>query len=278
MAYLQIRPGPPVRSFVQCYWALEDDAVGPPLPQRVVPDGCPELILNFGQPFESLSRGDWKAQPQSFVAGQLTNPLMLRSHGPARIFGIRFRAHGLSRLFALSMNELTDRVIPLRELSGALWRELEPLHDLASPFEQAIVVERALQAFRSDDALVSYAVDEIVRQGGVVDVADLASQVGISLRQLERRFQNRVGLSPKLFCRVRRFQRVFGAIEKGPRNWADAAVECGYYDQAHLIRDFRELAGETPAALLARKTDLAAHFVEGLGASHSSNTSRSSST
>jgi len=99
-----------------------------------------------------------------------------------------------------------------------------------------------------------------------VDVARVAAHLGVSSRQLERRFQRCVGLSPKFFARLRRFQRVFPELEH--EGWVGAAAACGYYDQAHLIRDFRAFAGEPPAALVAGD-DLARHFL-----SHFSNTAR----
>ena len=73
----------------------------------------------------------------------------------------------------------------------------------------------------------------------------------MSTRHLERRFLDRVGLTPKLFSRMRRFQSVFAAIEDGDANWAAAASACGYYDQAHLIRDFREFTGKTPMSVFS---------------------------
>src|SRR6185436_21146188 len=101
--------------------------------------------------------------------------------------------------------------------------------------------------------------------------ASVARWLGISTRQLERRFKDRVGISPKLFSRMQRFQRVFRAIGGGRPDWARVAVECGYHDQAHLIRDFRDFAGETPAVLLAGD-DLARHFLRCPVVSHSYNT------
>jgi methylphosphotriester-DNA--protein-cysteine methyltransferase len=74
--------------------------------------------------------------------------------------------------------------------------------------------------------------------------------LNMSTRQFERRFLTRVGLSPKLFCRIQRFSHVFQVFEAG-RNWAQAAVECGYYDQAHLVKNFREFSGDAPSQLLA---------------------------
>jgi AraC-like DNA-binding protein len=90
--------------------------------------------------------------------------------------------------------------------------------------------------------------------------------LGISSRQLERRFKSRVGLLPKLFCRMQRFQRVFQEIDEDRPNWVEAAMSCGYYDQAHLIRDFRDFSGKTPDILMAG-SDLARHFVSNPGVS-----------
>jgi transcriptional regulator GlxA family with amidase domain len=102
----------------------------------------------------------------------------------------------------------------------------------------------------------------------------MAHRAGLSTRQFERRFRQAVGISPKLFSRMQRFQRVFSALEESGAKWADAAVECGYYDQAHLIRDFQEFAGKPPAALLAYDTDLAKHFIQRAPMSDFSNTTQ----
>jgi transcriptional regulator GlxA family with amidase domain len=112
--------------------------------------------------------------------------------------------------------------------------------------------------------LLSAVVNE-VETSGFLSVGEMADRAALSPRQFERRFRQAVGIPPKLFSRMQRFQRVFGALEGA--GWADAAIECGYYDQAHLIRDFQEFAGKPPAALLAENSDLARHFV-----SHFSNT------
>jgi transcriptional regulator GlxA family with amidase domain len=94
----------------------------------------------------------------------------------------------------------------------------------------------------------------------LIGIRQLADWLGLSPRQLERRFRNEVGLSPKLFSRMQRFQRVFQKMEEPDISWVDAAVSCGYYDQAHLIRDFREFSGRTPSALVTEEFDLMRHF------------------
>ncbi len=246
MFYREFAPGGNAGRFVDRYWVLEGSAPG--AVQRVVPDGRPELILNQGQPSESWTGGEWRTQPQCFLAGQLTGPLLLRSAGATRILGVRFRPGGAGQLLGMPVEELTDHVVAAGDLG---------LQSLAGSSTLSEIERTLLHLERgSEDALV----DEAARLlGRAADVGATAAALGVSPRQLERRFKTRVGMSPKHFARIRRFQRVFPAIEEGS-DWVDAAASCGYYDQAHLIRDFRTFAGEPPSQLLAGD-DLARHFL-----------------
>jgi len=237
-------------------WILELES-GPV--QRIVPDGRPELILNQGRPFESLRDGTWRPQPAAFFVGQLTGPLHIRPAGPARIMGIRFRPESAAALLRLPMHELNGREVPLSDLPRAL-------HSLADAPES---ISRLAQTC-APDLHIREAVRLIDACAGVVDLARVAGRVGLGIRQFERRFKDAVGISPKLFCRIQRFQRVFHQIEAGG-SWVHAALACGYYDQAHLVRDFRAFSGEPPSALLAND-DLARHFLRYREKSHFSKT------
>jgi AraC-like DNA-binding protein len=249
--YRRIAPGPKASAFVDHYWVLESPEPGPE--QRVAPDGSPELIVNLGTPFESLTGGEWRAQPQAFVAGQLVAPLFLRGAGRARILGVTFRPDGLRGILDARADELTGNIHAI-ETGG--------IEDLAQ-LEKWLL--RRMR--RPGDPLIEEAVRQLAASQGACDIASLARHLGMSTRNLERHFRERTGLAPKLYARMRRFQSVFPAIEAGT-GWAAAAASCGYYDQAHLVRDFREFGGEPPAALLAGN-DLARHFL-----SHFSKTRR----
>jgi AraC-like DNA-binding protein len=101
--------------------------------------------------------------------------------------------------------------------------------------------------------------------------------LGLSTRQFERRFDATVGLAPKLFCQIKRFTRVFQVLGQPTADWVQIALACGYYDQAHLIRDCKRLSGRTPAVLFTDQADLARHFYRRFDVSHSSNTAKSDS-
>jgi AraC-like DNA-binding protein len=247
MRYQEFAPGKAASRLVDCYWTL--DGAHPGGIQRVVPDGRPELILNLGRPLEMQRDGVWQPQPQCFLAGQLTRPLLLRAAASSQILGVRLKPAAASHLTRVPAQEFTDQCVALEDLG---------LKQLAAR-TGIPEIERSLldRAPRDSDPLI----DEAVRLlSDFPDVAAAARRLGLSSRQLERRFKPQVGMSPKLFARIRRFQRVFPEIENPGAEWVDAAAACGYYDQAHLIRDFRDFAGEPPSALLAGD-ELARHFL-----------------
>ena len=258
MNYRQYQPSEPAARFVACYWTLEETPGAVRAVQRIVPDGCPEMILNLGEPFESFQDQVWEPQPARFFAGQLTGPMFVRPCGAATIIGVRFHPDGASRAFGIPLGELTDTVVALDELAPALARELKRIEST----QQIAALDEIFASLNGPaDRVVSASLAAIMRASGAIDIEDVAAHAGLSRRQLERRFTAQVGMPPKLFCRIRRFQRVFQAIEGSRARWADTAIECGYYDQAHLIRDFRDFAGEPPVALLCADTDLATHFL-----------------
>ena len=270
--YREIRPSARLRPFVNSFWILEHDGKDA-APQRVVPDGQSELILNWGQPFEAFQSGQWRGQPRCFLAGQIDGPLLLRPDGPAKMLGIGFHPHGAQSVFPQPMDELSGRFTPVEDLSLALSRGFD--RALESP-DPIAAVEAALlptrKTSRDVDLLVAQSVRRIALDKGASDLAAVAEELGLSIRQLERRFLAAVGLTPKLFCRIQRFNNVFRVLGQPSRNWVETAIACGYYDQAHLIRDCKDLSGATPESLLGEDADLARHFYLRFGVSHSSNT------
>jgi len=274
LRYREIRPSPQLRRYLSTFWLLEVDGSNP-APQRVVPDGRSELILNWAQPFEALTTGGWVGQPRRFFAGQIDGPLLLRSRGPVKILGIGFHPDGAAALFGSPMHELSGCFTPIADLSPRLERALNRALESPDPvplLEAALI--SAIGETRVPDALVAEAVRRITRSLGASDIAALARDFGLSTRQFERRFQISVGLPPKRFAQIQRFNQVFRVLEDPSRNWVDAALACGYYDQAHLIRDCQRFAGTTPARLTADDGDLARHFYERDAMSRSSNTAR----
>jgi transcriptional regulator GlxA family with amidase domain len=190
--------------------------------------------------------------------------------------GIRFQPGGTRPCLVFPASEKNDHVVVLGSLSRSFEREL--LQACAYVFSMngrvaevdRYLVER-LSSSSHDSHLPALAATIIDRRG-IVSIDDLASDAGISNRQLERRFLYEVGLGPKLLARIVRFQQVFRAVDQSDPSWAEVAVECGYYDQAHLIRDFHQFAQQTPAVLFAGQSLLTESFTRKTRMSHFSNT------
>lgn len=277
MQYCEISPKPPLNSFVECFWTLEGDGPtngGPP--ERILPDGCVELILNFGARFLQHTNGDRVLQPRHFFVGQMTGPILISPAGRVELLGVRFHPGGTSAFLRMPMNEVTDRVAELGSLSSELERELlRTSEDLASLPEKTAAVESVLMSRVLANPTIASSMQlaaRIVNSAGLISVDQLAVDAGISSRQLERRFMREIGIGPKLLSRILRFQQVFRAVERSDVAWASIAVECGYYDQAHLIRDFNQFAQQTPSVLFAGQTALTESFTRKTRTSHFSNT------
>ncbi len=282
MKYQEFSVAPPLTRYVECIWLLEgSDGFNPSAvaPERLLPDGCFELILNFGALFQEHKDTDCKLQPRRFVVGQMTQPVLVSPTGAVQLLGIRFAPGGALPFFSCQPEELTNRIVSLEDAAAALDRELSqhPYDARTLPEKlrriQTVLINH-LRSRREQDASLQQAIAQIVRSGGQISVDELADDMGISGRQLERRFLREVGLGPKLFCRILRFQQVFRAVERADSKWAQVAADCGYYDQAHLIRDFRQFAGQTPAALFAPLPHFTEVFTRKQRASDFYNTSR----
>ncbi|HYV17418.1 MAG TPA: AraC family transcriptional regulator [Verrucomicrobiae bacterium] len=253
---------PLLAAHVECLWRLEGDGRGLPA-ETIVPDGCMEVVLHCGDRFERLDpeRGATR-QSRAFLVGQLLAPVVVRPGANVETWGIRFRPGGAAAFFDAPMPEVTGRFVDLADVAGAeALVGLEDVHQARTPAERRRRLESWLVSRLgrgATDPLPAVAARAIVRARGRVRLDDLSSSLGLGARQLERRFLRGVGIPPRALARLVRFQQVFRLAHERPAStgaWADVAREAGYYDQAHLLRDFRELAGTTPPRFLAAQGD-----------------------
>ena len=269
MRYAEFPPSSALAPFVRCIWTFESDAAAGP-PERIVPDGRSELVLHFGDAFaESSGEGIERIQPRALFAGQLSRPLWLRPTGRAEVMGVRFHPAGARRFLGRPLTHATDRRLPLDELWPGEARELmdsaSKAHDATrrGALIERFVLDRIEGSGTGDDPAIAKCAAWLERQRGRATIEEMMAAAGLGRRQLERRFRDAVGLSPRLFSNVLRLRSVFDAIEASPSaGWTDAALAAGYFDQSHLIRDFRRFVGCTPAQFLAQASGLALALVD----------------
>jgi methylphosphotriester-DNA--protein-cysteine methyltransferase len=260
--YHEHRPSPPLAGLVECYWSMRTRVpAGRARLNRVLPDGCMDVLFNLAD--EPLREGCPHHRMRSYVVGAMRRPLAVKLVGQVDVVGVRFRPGGAARFFRVAAHELADQTVPLADLWHQPGRDLEQAVGESAPGAQRVrVLEtallRRLEGGQRRDEAVARATALIARTGGQVPVRALHESLGITRRHLERIFAEAVGLTPKMACRVARFRRALALAGAAPgMGWSRLALEAGYYDQAHLIRDFRELAGLTPAAWRVERREVA---------------------
>ncbi len=274
MRYAEYPPHPRLASHIRCYWVFEHQfGKDESNDDRIVPDGSPELIFHFGDPYAEIGEdGTAAKQPRSLFAGQITGPLLLRSSGHAGVIGIRFQPWGARRFIDLPMHQAVDRRIDLSELWGPV---LDPLHvqlDQADNDQtriaaiEQVLLEISDHGMPLDDADVALCVYELQAAQGAHTMDRLLAKTHLGERQLERRFKDIVGLSSRTLGAILRFRSLFDAFEhSSDAPWLRAAIETGYFDQAHMIRDFKRFAGRPPQAFYQSLSGLSANMVGNVG-------------
>jgi AraC-like DNA-binding protein len=252
-------PAPALRPYV--VRALEgwEQFRGPTPRLREVPFPGIPLILNLGAPWQIEDPGAPRERRDSFVGGLHTAASLVEGAASWACIELRLTPLGAYRLLGLPMHELANRTVDLEDLlPGA--RDLNGrLRESPSWKERFDLVESFL-ARRLADSLppspgVEWSWQRLRGTGGRASISALATELGWSHRRLIARFREQIGLAPKTAARVLRFDRTVAALRSSTGGLAEIALECGYYDQAHLNRDFRELAGTTPTAFLESSRD-----------------------
>jgi AraC-like DNA-binding protein len=260
--YREYRPPNHLAPWIECVWILQGRiASGTESEQRVLPDGCPELILHFGD--RVLQNG--AQQPRFLVAGQMDRCLLLSPRGSVDVVGVRFHPEGARAFLRHPMSLLTNRFVELEAVVGSAGtRELEAAGDASHEQHRLERIWNFLGqrvcGSRLPDATVAHAIRLSIAAEGGISVDRLSERLGISARQLGRLFADQVGVPPKLFAQILRFQQVFRAWEQ--QDWprlADLAVECGFFDQAHLCHDFQRFTGLSPSGFFV-KEEVMAHL------------------
>jgi AraC-like DNA-binding protein len=240
-------PHPALAPFVEGYAVSRDAPNAASRAFRVVPDGCTDLLVEV-----PLSGDAVRAQ----VFGPKTRAIVVCDPEPTEKIAIRFRPGAAARFLGAPAAQLTDRRIEL----SALWPEaaqrvrLETHGERASAqlprLERALLARRASLCVSPARALVDAAVAALARSDGSTRVDRLCAELGTGVRRLERLFADEVGLAPKRLARILRFRGAFRALARGEPQ-AHTAARLGYADQAHLLRDFRALAGAPPSAVFS---------------------------
>jgi AraC-like DNA-binding protein len=261
--YREVPPPPDLAWAVECFWLAEGDPGGT---ERIVPDGCPELVVQLGGEMLAGDEGEaLRPQPRALLVGQRTRALLVSPRGPFRTVAVRLRPGALGAVVRDHAGTLTDRWASLEELFGAkahlLLHHLEDAPDEGARMAALERFVRARLAGARRIARLDRALDAVRSMRGRISVRALRHAAGASERWLERAFFREVGLAPRTLSGVLRVQSAL-LLRESLQSWAGLAAELGYFDQPHLTREFKRYAGLPPAALLEALGPLARAFTE----------------
>jgi AraC-like DNA-binding protein len=260
MRFVPHRPLDPLSRFVDYLWYAEaDESLSYQGSQ--FPTGGVYVLFNLGLPQGLRGEGEEVSWYQtSWVSGERVHPLHLVSPNGARLLGVHFHPGGAHPFFRLPLDELTEQVLSLDQF----WPEAESLRErlalepsTCGRFQvlEAALLERLAEPRADGNLFVTAVLKTLQDRSPRASIRRAAAEVGVSQRHLRRTFKEKVGLGPKALHRVLRFQSVIRALDAGTTHqWSALAVRAGYYDQAHLISDFRDFTGITPGQYLAQRS------------------------
>lgn len=252
MKYQEYQPHASLGDYVKCFWILEKEYTAEAPIEEVTPDACIELILNFGAPYVLQTQGlPDREMPVAFLVGLQKRPLLFRSEGTVKLVATRFYAWGA--LPFLAPDYKSSGPVPIAE--GNEWVDLSEKvkstinaddYDGAVAEVEDFLIGKLLTA-TFDLKQIQIAAQMLYREKGQFRVSELAEYCNLSARQLQRQFQGVLGVSPKTLARTIRFEEIRSRLMFSPEtNLTDLAYQFGYTDQAHFIRDFKDLTGKTP--------------------------------
>ena len=264
-------PAPPLGDFVDNFLFF-DDYVSPNFKECILPSGTIEMVFNLRDDelriYDPLQPERFRRYSGALVSGAYTGFFVIDTVQEASIIGVHFKPGGAFPFLGVPAGELADLHVNLQDLWGPPAKELrERLCAATTPEERFRLLEEALtvRLFHLSERhpAVTFALDMFGRADvGLLRVRDIANRVGLSQRRLIEVFTAQVGMTPKLFGRVQRFQQVRALVHHTDEpDWPQLAVDCGYFDQSHLIRDFRAFSGLSPTAYFRQQRSIRVNHI-----------------
>ncbi|MCF0064713.1 helix-turn-helix domain-containing protein [Dyadobacter chenwenxiniae] len=262
MNYETYSPSADLASFVKCYWTLEGLVDNATQKQRVLPDGCIELFFILGDDVRRfVSETEFVIQPRSMVLGQITEPYYIQPTGQVNCFAVRFYPYGFANFVQTSIVNLANTETPIELLFGDETAAYisKQIINAANTQDRIALIEAFLLERINDSAsrnrIVESTIEALLLANGSTAINAILKNDLSRRRKLERLFTRQIGISPKQLGKVIRLQAVLKTLlSRQSGDLIQIAYDHDYYDQAHFIKDFKELTGTSPGRFLADDT------------------------
>lgn len=266
MNYQSFTPPDVLKPFIRYFWTLESTgAHDQPKTFGAIVDGCPGVIMVRSEK-EAFCDEQNKRLPEIFLYGQTLKPVSFTSAGNVNAVGICFQPHALKSVFGFDAGDLTNGCVDLTQLARKHEGFPEKLFTAACAKDQietlsGFMTDNIRSNTRQVDETTKYALAQIVQTNGNIPLKDLQQKLQMSERSLERKFNQAIGISPKLFSRICRFQESLNQMRKSNFDkLSDIAYESKYADQSHFIRVFKEFSGFSPLEFIKQSREVVENF------------------
>ena len=266
---LQIhKPAHPLHRFIEHFVYFEGISAPHNL-DRFLPDGNTEIIIDLTERpqyiYDNESLQEIQTCRYAWVSGVRTRPITIPSGTGSRMLVIAFKKGKAFPFYPFPINELTDRVIEADLVFGRQFHHLREQLLAADSIPRMFVLIELFLCQQAGDGLeedlttrrIDYAMSSMIHQPSLRSLSHLSDKIGYSQKHFINLFRQQVGVPPKQYLRIMRFQKAICAIEENAViQWNRVALESGYFDQAHFIHDFKRLSGFTPNEYLKRKSSV----------------------
>lgn len=269
MDFIRITPHHDLDEFIECYWMMKsDDSM--PVTEKIIPDGFTEIIFNYRAVYKSKISGDWNLQSPNLLAGQLKTFFYLQNTGTTGSVAVKLKPAALTQLFGFSMDQYVDKIADLDSFPNPEFKQLKEKILACFSVESKIqehLVKTVLDNYftlliqTASENPLKKPIELIFSSHGLVTVAEMAAIAGVGERQLERLFKKYIGLPPKYYARIIRFNYIFKLIKSKKNSWTEIVYQSGYYDQSHFIQNFKAFTGEDPSSYFFEKKNMANFFL-----------------
>ncbi|WP_134091835.1 helix-turn-helix domain-containing protein [Olivibacter sp. XZL3] len=244
MSYTEVKPHPKLEGYIDAFWTVVGSE-GAVRSQRIMPDGCVDLIFNLGEDCGAENGRLTMQRDKIYLVGTMTTFSDSFLTGGKKLIGVRFKPAAFSSFYNYApMHELTNLCIGFE-------RSLSPDIDLVKNYSIAYLQAFFLDRVRVPKHSLFNVINYIRLTNGNIGIDTLATANHITRRQLEREFRNHIGVSPKEYLKIIRFKNALKIIKenRNENNFSEIAFKCGFYDQAHFSNEIKRYAGLTPSQI-----------------------------
>lgn len=261
MLYLERRPHPALAPFIKSFWyACDPHAIH--RHERVLPSGRAQVVISLARDYLTDANhptDPLQHSPAALFLGIYSRHQQIDLIDLTELIGILFHPGGTLPFFPADTQIFTNRETSLEDIWGNASEDLrDDLREASTPTQKFTLLESALllrlnqSKTQHRSSVINFALTHLHRAPGTTTVAELTRQIGLSPRRLSQLFREQVGVSPKLYCRIQRFQQAVQAMHRGlDVPWTELALTCGYYDQSHFANDFHAFSGLSPTTYTA---------------------------